>query len=65
LLIQEVEKLLVLQQSSFIFEKEVELLKNINKEDFTSVILACEKNILILLVKFSDGLWVLWAHLFW
>jgi hypothetical protein len=58
LLIQEREQFLVDQCLSSIFKQEVELLQNISKEDLSGVILACEKDVLVLLVKLSDDLWV-------
>ena len=58
MLIQEVEQLLVLGDSSFVFEEEMKLLENINQENFTGVVLTSEEHVLVFLVELSYDLGV-------
>lgn len=58
MLIQEVKQLLVLGDSSFVFEEEMELLENVNQENFTGVVLTSEEHVLVFLVELSYDLGV-------
>jgi len=58
LLIQEVKQLFVLGDSSFVFEEEMELLENVNQENFTGVVLTSEEHVLVFLVELSYDLGV-------
>ena len=58
MLIQEVEHLLVLGDSSFVFEEEMELFENVNQENFTGVVLTSEEHVLVFLVELSYDLGV-------
>lgn len=58
MLIQEVKQLLVLGDSSFVFEEEMELFENVNQENFTGVVLTSEEHVLVFLVELSYDLGV-------